>query len=600
MNDEAVIYSSSFFNKLKPHFKWILVLFFLIFQIIRALEPPPLLHPDQIYQSYEIGHYYFYGYGLRAWEWLSPEETYWNNPFIGPARSLITPIFFYILFALGETFSLSYWSQILPLTRIVLGLITSLGLIGLSLVIREIFPKFKEFIFIVFWLIMVISPTFILNGSLGFTNMIAIFPLWWGFFLYIKALKGESSNMKRIIGIFSGFLFGISVWLRPDFAILTIVLLISFFPFSIYIKAIRRILNKNRNIIEINEQEKSMNIPKKSINYYKGIVIRDKGINLLITVFIGGFSSFIFNGILDLVVWGEFSISIVNFLKFNGNPENQAIFGTAPFGWYFLNAISGKPAMDFLFFIIILSVLISLVLVIFSFVYKKIYKFSNEDRIEQLKDKYLIICLNILRIFVIIGIVLFWWETQPHKESRFLFAWESFFLFLSAISIVFLTLVAVDLILIITKLKKKENHTIRRLIKIKTAFIVLIVIITMIPYYNGVFKEAETLPWKNFDDVLEAQIIIGQYDDLTGLIVIGRTWYDGGYSYLHKNVSIMRIESPGVNNSLNYFIRVQNEHNYLIAPHYKYYEFEFLKFNLEEYNWTLQSTILERTDIWVR
>jgi hypothetical protein len=163
-----------------------------------------------------------------------------------------------------------------------------------------------------------------------------------------------------------------------------------------------------------------------------------------------------------------------------------------------------------------------------------------------------------------------------------------------------LTLLVVDIILIIIKQKKKENHVIKRLIKVKTAFIVLIVIFTMIPYYNGAFKEAETLPWKNFDDLLEAQAIIGQQDDLTGLIVIGRTWYDGGYTFLHKNVSVMRIEFPGVNNSLNYYLRYQNEHNYLIAPHYKYFEFEFLKFNLEEYNWTLKSTVLERTDIWFR
>ncbi|MHA1991919.1 MAG: hypothetical protein ACXACX_19670 [Candidatus Hodarchaeales archaeon] len=600
MNEEAVILSSSFFNKLRPHFKWILVLLFLLIQIIRALEPPSLLHPDQVYQSYEIGHYYFYGYGLRAWEWLSPEETYWSDPFIGPARSLITPIFFYILFAIGETFSLSYWNQILPLTRIVLGIITSLGLIGLSLVIREIFPKFKELIFIVFWLIMLINPTFILNGPLGFTNMIAIFPLWWGFFLYTKTLKGENLNKNRIIGVFSGFLLGISVWLRPDFAILIMVLLIIFFPLSIYIKAIRRILFHKNNVMDSNEENLSLNRSKNLLSYYIGAIIKDKGINILLTVFVGGFFSFILNGLLDLVVWGEFSISVINFLKFNGNPENQAIFGTQPFGWYFFNSIVAKPTMNFLFIIILLAVLVSLILIVFPFITKKIYNYQNKERIEQINDKYLDYCLGTLRIFLIIGIVLIWWETQPHKESRFIFAWESLFLFLSAISMVLLTLIVVDFILIITKLKKKENHTIKKLIKVKTAFIVLIVIITMIPYYNGTFKESETLLWKNFDDVLEAQVIIGQQDDLTGLIIIGRTWYDGGYTFLHKNVSIMRIESPGVNSSLNYFLRVQNEHNYLIAPHYKYYEFEFLKFNLEEYNWILQSTVLERTDIWVR
>ncbi|OLS22991.1 MAG: hypothetical protein HeimC3_26880 [Candidatus Heimdallarchaeota archaeon LC_3] len=582
---------------------WILVIFFFLIQVIKALFPPTFFHPDEIYQSFEIGHYYYYDYGIRAWEWLSPEQSNWPEPFIGPARSLITPLIFYTLFGLGELLGFNYWLQILPMIRIFLGINTTVGLIGLSLLLKEIFPKFKENLLIIFWLIIMLYPDTILYSTTGLTNIIAISPLFWGLYLYLKSINEKNLNGLRVKSYLAGFLLGISIWIRPDFAILILIFVIIFNPFLHYFKYFKLLITKkifyNSNL---HEKYNFKDDNKNKIQIKRSAIIRDKGLNITISLLAGGLVSFTINGLLDLIMWGEFSVSILRFIDFNGNPENQSIFGTEPAGWYFENIIISRDAMNWLFTIVIFMIIISSFVLFLHFIPLIIKKLNKFKQIDTIKTEFSIDSFNLLRISIVLFLVFDWWENQPHKEFRFLLAWEFLFFCLSSISILLLFTIVNNIFrYLLTILGEKFSIlTTKKINYIKTVSSIIILILILLPYFVGLNSQAKDVAWNNFDDILGAQVYVGQQKDLNGLIIIGGFWYDGGYTYLHRNVSVNHIDDPGVNSSFNSAFINDNEYNYAIAPHYKYYQYPFLKSNLVGNNWTLNALILGRTDVWTR
>ena len=609
---------SSFFSNYKLIIVCILIFTFLLIQIVKAVFPPAFFHPDEIYQSYEIGHYYYYGYGIRAWEWLSPDQSDWTAPFIGPARSLITPLIFYILFGIGEFLNFNYWLQTLPMIRIFLGINTTFGLIGLSLLIKEIFPKFKENLLIIFWLIVIIYPDTILYGTTGLTNVIALSPLFWGLYLYFKSLNERKMNNLRMKSYLAGFILGISIWIRPDFAIITIIFFILFNPFFYNLNQLKQLIT-GKIFFNSNLQEDSISSDnnKKVLLSKRFSIRKNRALNSIISLFAGGLFSFTINGLLDYFMWGEFSVSILRFIDFNGNPENQAIFGTEPAGWYFENIIHSKEAMNWLFTLVIFMLIISLLIFFLHLLQLIIKKFSNFKQFNHIHLIDLLIIkfsnlkqfkkiffsdfnFNFLRLSLMLFLIFDWWENQPHKEFRFLLAWEYLFFCLTAITIVFLFTILIEIVkYFLTIVSKRFSYlTIKKINFIRLVSAVIIITLIFVPYYMGVNSQARNIPWNNFDDILGAQVFVGQQEDLTGLIILGGYWYDGGYTYLHRNVSVKRIDNPGTNSSFKSDFVFNNEYNYAIVPHYKYYQYPFLRINLEENNWTFISLILGRTDVW--
>jgi hypothetical protein len=116
----------------------------------------------------------------------------------------------------------------------------------------------------------------------------------------------------------------------------------------------------------------------------------------------------------------------------------------------------------------------------------------------------------------------------------------------------------------------------------------------------GCIREIKTIPWNNFNDILEASAYVGQQEDASGLIIIQNFWYDGGYTFLHRNISIIHLDNPGINETLHWQLKNPSIYNYVIVPHYKYLFYPFLQQNLIDTGWILKKTILDRTDVWFR
>ncbi|MHA2362456.1 MAG: hypothetical protein ACXAC7_00765 [Candidatus Hodarchaeales archaeon] len=643
-------------EKFSKYLGFFLFLILLTQQILKALQPPSFYHPDEIYQSFEIGHYLTYGYGIRSWEWLyKGGDEFDTLPFtLGPYRSLITPLFFYILFTIGELLGLNYWTHILPLIRIILGINFSLGILGLAFVIHELEGDNKRIGWLTFWLLVTFYPDTILIGTRGLTNVIAFSPLWWSLYLYLRSRRFTKFRRIFIAGVIAGFLMGVALWLRPGFILLILLFGIIFFPFpfeslkkyiSIIINKLSTKFQPSKNNIQ--SDIKAENGIKPSFRFYLGGLIKQKWIIVGIAVFIGGVSSFIFNGLLDWIYWDEFAISILNFAEFNKNSEYQSIWGTKPDGWYF-EQYGTRPTLDWLW--TINQVVILATIIYFFFLILENQNLVSENISDYLKTGgFLIIAIinwfwtinqlvllivflymlflllqdqklpsehltDILRIwalFVICFLVFSWWDgpSQPHKEIRYLYVWEYYFFGFSAYCLSFFSFHITILLENVyqsywkNSINKIKNtfilkHKNKSFVFFRDTLPLIILIILVIPFFMGFKDDSDNISWNNFDDVLAAQAFVGQQDDLIGLIIIGTFWYDGGFTYLHRNLSVKHIGEPNANLSFNYEFKRPDIYNYVIAPHYKYYWLPSLKANLEEHNWQLFKIILGRTDIW--
>ena len=124
--------------------------------------------------------------------------------------------------------------------------------------------------------------------------------------------------------------------------------------------------------------------------------------------------------------------------------------------------------------------------------------------------------------------------------------------------------------------------------------------------------EYNDISWNNFRDVLEASVWVGQHN-VTGLGITEAMWYSGGYSYLHKNVTIYHFDNP-YNFSTFYpldainftiyspiiprILAEQHLINYLIVPKYKYIQYPDLVKILNLYDYRLVKVIMGSCDIY--
>ena len=215
--------------------------------------------------------------------------------------------------------------------------------------------------------------------------------------------------------------------------------------------------------------------------------------------------------------------------------------------------------------------------------------------------------LSLLKLTLWSLIVLFWWETQPHKEARFMVTWEITYVLLGAYTI---TLAA----RYITNFLKNNSNKVKQIlhrsnIRIPLKFynlnlFVIMLIVICTPFVIFDINESTTQPWNNFNDVLEAFVWVGQQQNLTGVAILMPYWYSGGYSYLHRNVSLYQLDpSSSVFIGLIFYpktLAVDHLINYLVIPTYRYYEPGLQNLHNATVNsgFILVKTIMGSTDIW--
>lgn len=527
----------------------IAIIIAIIIHVWYTLRPPTFFHPDEVFQTYEISHFLVYGYGITSWEWeIGGWVTASNPDGYGPIRSLISPLIFSSMFILGEFLGLNYWNGILPLSRIILLANFLVGLFIVALFLKELDKKVPNFAGATFLILALFYYDFIIYGSKSVTNTLVIPLVFGGLYLYIREYK-NANWYYYVRGIIGGFLVGLAIWIRPDSAIFMAIFVLLF--------------------------------------------ISHLHIRKIFSFGFGFFISFLFNGFLDQIYYGQFFLTFPNFIRFNS--ENQAFYGSEPFGWYFSRFILQRLTLGTFFYI-------SVILLILCSIYaiSRINK-RKQRKPDEFNNEFFVKYKLLVRLFLWVLLTLLWWEMQPHKEERFMIGWEISLFMLGAFSISWLTK---ELYLrlnpgIQTFFSTRNLKLAKKPILSHFFIILLIFLVITSPFVIGVVQETPKRSWNNFNDILEAFVWVGQQDDVKGVyLVMESIWYSGGHSYLHQDVPLKVTIQTGTNDTFEPKI-FSDQYNYLVIPQHQYFNNPSLYNDTVASNFTLVQIILERTDVWL-
>lgn len=593
---------TNFRTKLQEPLFWVsglVLLLMLVLQVEHALQPPSLYHPDAIYQTLEPAHHLYYGYGFLSWEWLYEGGGVYTDPpaTLGPYRSLITPYLFTGLFWLGESLGLSYWTT-LTFIRVVMAFNFVLGMAGLALVVHSLEGGQRRVGGLLVLALTVFYPFTLLNGTRTLTNVIALTPLWWGLFLFLQARNPHlRQRINALLAAVAGFLLGVSLWLRPDFVLLLVLFSLTFFPYPFHL--IKRLGARGKDGPSLVEGRKYTLDRVKAMHKVLGQFFSERWVVMGLFLGLGGLVSFVVNGLLDLFHWGEFAISLQNFAEFNKNTEYQSLFGTEPTGWYFEQYITARPALGWLWNMTVLVVAICIVLVVAVFGRYTYARWVRESKpsLPDLKDP-----LKFILLFAIVMYILDWSEHHPHKEVRYLLVWMFFLFATVAYGLALVTDWSATLLhrgLVWANQRYQLSSNAGRLKGFPHLEVTLLLTLVLAaPFFLSLNVENQLITWNSFDDLLAAQSWVGQQENVAGVIIVGVMWYDGGYTYLHQNVSVYHAVTSGTDEVFSIHFRKPNLYNYVLAPHYTYSYFPDLKPDLEDYGWVLVAEVLGRTDVW--
>ncbi|MFX1516182.1 MAG: hypothetical protein ACFFC6_07730 [Promethearchaeota archaeon] len=526
-----------------------------ILRVILAINTGGMVHPDEIYQSLEIAHEMKYGYGFIPWEFQvpsSPEED-------GAARSYLFPLLFYYIFELCDVFGIPFQiSGTLRVVRIFSATYCTLLIPIMYYFSKELLPPqktphyFSLFVafLITFWFQF---PHF---GIRTITNSFVTPLIFGALYLHLKTTKRreEYSSLRVVIFEFCvGSLLGLACALRMD----SVVFIAPFF------------LLRHRNNLSMVAQY----------------------------VFLGvGFGvMFFIQGLTDLYFFGTFLASPINWFIFNIIEGKSSIFGVQPFDYYFKRILS-RPFYS-----------INAVLLVGMLIYRiqtTLHKFSG-----KIHDEWFFATLELL-IWSLMSLVVL--SLVEHKEERFIFSLLPLLMILIAAALKEYTLILEELYQfshkeLFPKLKIFRKYSQEELAFLQLGFIILAGIFVV----NESMYSGRTVDWAFFHDVNKALEWVGDQENSTGVIVFSQWFYTGGWTHLHKNISMNFKNDPGASfgwrNDWQYdYLTKQGRpgFNYLVAPRYQYgrAENQYNVSLVEELNVTyrLIKTVDEGVDIWYR
>jgi phosphatidylinositol glycan class B len=438
----------------------------MIIRFVAAWFSEGFVHPDEVFQSIEMVHFWIYGeYGTGStipWEYDEAHQY-------GGARSwffvLILVAVFRFMMLLGATDPLVLFF----IARFTLAMFSMMTVIIAYLFGKEIFD---ERVGLVSALLCGVWWFFPFWASRTMTDSISSDLLFLSIFLIYKSFKMGNKIKKRFLyTFFSGIVIGISFMLRFPSGLMSIPLFV-----FLLIQAIIEIRSNRKE-----SKDKSF---KKIMSFLLPVI----GFTL------GGSLMILTQGILDLVTWGDFLQSPINFFMYNIVEGKSAYHGVAPWYQYFRGFFT-----DFgLYYLPIL-----LVFFIIGLSFK-----------EKLKTK------GFIGTLIVFWIVLF--SALAHKEFRFIFiVLPLCFIFISNGILKF-----VDLI------EKKPYKQI--------AFgIILTIFCTSSVLIATVHKN---WMWDYNSGICNAMWYVGKQEDSERVVVFETVWYTGGYAYLDKDIPIYFIK----------------------------------------------------------
>ncbi len=577
-------------------FLWFAALFVRIWLILDGITSA---HPDEFYQSMEIAHKIVFGYG-----YISPEfsEEYPSIPSYAKSRSYLFPYFFVPIFWLGKTFGWDYHDVVLPLNRAAFVVVVSTvvpltyvlvkrlsgnrnwGLAAAGVVAFDIelthlgvHTFINSFVtpFILASLVAYLGVSGVKKGAVA------------------RVGKGDDNNDATTVAtgnteeesspassqteawswtsdysgaaylVTAGFVLGVMSYIRVD----SLAFIGLFFLFEFSLKKMRK---------------------------------------LLMTA-LGGITGIVFGGLVDLVTWGEFFISPVQWYTFNIKEKHSEMFGTEPFDFYQQHLLFDNT------WLVLGVALVFVTLWRDAFLVMNADRVSNSKSMKNIDQKHAEIGCRV-RLLVMMVLLYYPYGTAKHKEIRFVHNWIWTIAVIAVIGYFSFAEQLSDLVHVGIKYfhgrvqsnidtshsqattsdsssdtvgdtgrKRRERrvrrakqatersvtmflwHRRSRLSAAAKAIFLIWTLHSMITVNQTIVAEKD---WELFDDLSGALIYVGNQVDVTGVIVTS-VWYTTGmYVLLHRNVTIRYIDSDLP--SFGGFVFLQDSmYNWLIVIQFK-------------------------------
>lgn len=507
------------------------------------------IHPDEIFQSREIAHSWLYPDipAIVPWEFQTPQ----NPGEDGAARSIIFPFIMYLIMAACEILNLNYWSGTLIVLRIFMALNSALLIPAVYYFTKKLFKDDKVNIALLSTFIVSFYYIFIFFGVRSVTNSFYVPYMIFAFYFYLRyrenaELSEDNNNTKKnsVNALLSGILMGFCFAIRPDSLVFEGMFFLIYF-----------------NIKD-----------KKEWVYFIWT-----SIGFLIVLFI--------QGITDLIYYGKFLASPINWFTFNILEGKSSIFGVSPGSYYFFELTNRV----FLLFTLFLASTFIIILVKNSLT--KYFQFSD-------KEGYLLSNVLSLSLWSIGSILVF--SIPGHKEFRFIFgAFPSYviltaFLLINAGKEIF-NFSAEKIENIVLKCNNKFKISLNQVLITKMFSMLLIIIILLsiisLSYQDGNFED-----WDRLGDVSHAVEWVGQQENSTGVAIFVVWFVSGGYSALHKNITVYFYGE--IEGSYNW--RADSTVNYLVCPKYQYYFYEDAVDTFNLYGFYKIKEVDGKTDIYYK
>jgi phosphatidylinositol glycan class B len=504
--ENSSIESNNSFNHLKPKkvFRYNLADYFrknstiilllaiilvsLIARFLSAWYAGGFVHPDEVFQSIEMVHFWIYGeYGTGntiPWEYNEFYEY-------GGARSwffvllLVAVYRFVMLFGVDDPLILIFFA------RLFTALFSLVTVIVAYLFAKEVFNEKVGLIcaflcgiwwFLPFW------------SARTMTDSISSDLIFLSIFLIYKSFK-EKANLRNsvLFSFFSGISLGFAFMLRFPSGLMGIAMFFSIIVKTVLdIFALLKVRNPKNRDLDLEKQ--------KLVNYLQNLIP-------LGCLLLGSGLMVLSQGILDLITWGDFLQSPINFFIYNIIEGNSALHGTAPWYQYFIGFYLDFGSYYIFIFLAFFILGIGLG--------------------EKWKSK----------IFIL-GLMFYWitvFSFLAHKEFRFIFTF---------IPLGFI-LMASGIYELVSLIKKRPWKRI--------AMVAILSVITASSLAMSLYHKKWMWDWNS--GICNAMYYVGQQDDAELLVVFENTWYTGGYAYLDKNITIFFIKPFSGGNFNNTFYR---------------------------------------------
>ncbi len=471
-------FDTTFFKKIFNYLPLTsIIILSIILRFLATQESQGFVHPDEVFQTLEMIHYWIYG------EYGSGETIPWeyNSDYrFGGARSwlfvlLLVGVYkFVMLFGISDPLVLMYFA------RLFLSLFSIITVVVSYLFGKEMFNKtvglVSAFICSTWWF-------FPFWASRTMTDSLSSDFLFLSIFLVYKMIKDEKMKRKIILSIIAGISLGLSFMIRFPGALMGIPLAI-----AIVYKPLVDIYRKTENVrrtLKANKEEKAYQ-PLSKREYFDSLKT--------LACFCGGaFLMVFFQGLLDLFTWGTFLHSPIKYFQYNIIEGNNAYHGISPWNQYFIGFFT-----DFAF----IFIFIFFILLIFGLIFK-----------EKTKSKVFVLFL------------MFYWlaifSSIAHKEFRFI-----------------MTFLPLGMLFVANGIYKFSKIVKRKHYRNAVLGLMLAILSTSSLYMSLVQKN---YMWKWNSGICNAMYWVGEQEDSERVIVLEMVWYTGGYAYLDKNITITFI-----------------------------------------------------------